>query len=395
MAIFESLAHDFPQTHGYRLSLGTARLTLIHGLVAARRPAEAEAEIRRMLEDLGPAGGGDPPTARDRRRVSPGWPTALGPPRLAPDAEAHPLTSPLLLPPDVVAGTILGQKVAACYELAKLLAQQGREAEAEASFARIHELLDEDARLAPGDDASRIAVALAYAGAAYRLEGLSRHRDAEVFNRRALEMMERSTATVSSSVFLLERYAGEHFRRGRLLSALGRGGESAPSYRKAAELYETLAEAGTDRRADFRNARASSLNNVAWTLASPAAATEDEAGEAVRLGRMAVELVPERGEYRNTLGLARYRAGDLQGAVEDLTAAMASRQGGDAADWLPLAIARRRLGDEAEARRLYDQAVAWMNQHATNDPDLLALRKEAEAALTDPRPVTRRARGPD
>jgi serine/threonine protein kinase len=380
VTLFEGLAQDFPNTTGYRAALGAARMELARALAACQRPDEAEAMLRRLLDDLGTPADGGPPAGRSGGPVAfdlllVGLSMGAGP-----VVESPPLVAGLGGHLDT-ANSFLKRAVLAHYELGLLLARQGRDAEAEAQFGRIHALLGEAAERTEDDEAASIAVALAYANAAFGFERASRPRDAEACNRRAIEMMEQAIVTVSSSITLREKLASEHFRRGRVLGGLGRDRESAAAYRTAAGLYETLADAGTDRREAFRFARAACLNNVAWSLAKPAAATLADAEEAVRMSRLAVALAPKNGDFRNTLGIALYRSGDLQGAVEALTASMRMRKGGDAADWFPLAMARRRLGDQAEARRLHGLAVDWMSRHAPNDPDLRGLRAEAETLI--------------
>ena len=44
---------------------------------------------------------------------------------------------------------------------------------------------------------------------------------------------------------------------------------------------------------------------------------------------------------------------------------MALSMGGDCSDWLFLAMAHWRMGQRTEARRWYQQAVNWMEKHAS------------------------------
>src|SRR5262249_55218522 len=61
--------------------------------------------------------------------------------------------------------------------------------------------------------------------------------------------------------------------------------------------------------------------------------------------------------YRNTLGIALYRAGRYDEAVQRLNESIAlQKQGGTYRDWLFLAMAHHRLGHADEARRGLDQA---------------------------------------
>ena len=99
------------------------------------------------------------------------------------------------------------------------------------------------------------------------------------------------------------------------------------------------------------------------------------------MAERAVQRAPKVGSYRNTLGVARYRAGDNTGALEALDQSMELGSGGNAYDWLFLAMAHRQLEDETSARAWYDKAVAWMEKHKPDDEELKRYRAEAEEVL--------------
>ena len=69
---------------------------------------------------------------------------------------------------------------------------------------------------------------------------------------------------------------------------------------------------------------------------------------------------------------------------------MELRSGGDATDWLFLAMAHWQLGDRDEARRWYNKAIGWMEEKKSDNEELE--RFSAEAAefleLTDEAPPT-------
>jgi tetratricopeptide (TPR) repeat protein len=106
---------------------------------------------------------------------------------------------------------------------------------------------------------------------------------------------------------------------------------------------------------------ANAQNNLAWLLATcPETALRDPR-RAVALASNAVELEPNQGTFQNTLGAARYRAGDWAAAVEALNKSMELREGGDAFDWFFLAMAEWQLGNKDAARDWYDKAGQWIN----------------------------------
>jgi serine/threonine protein kinase/tetratricopeptide (TPR) repeat protein len=122
-------------------------------------------------------------------------------------------------------------------------------------------------------------------------------------------------------------------------------------------------------------------NDLAWLLATCPDVKHRNVRRAVELASRAVELVPKRGSFWNTLGVTRYYAGDHQGAIDALNESMELNNGGDGFDWIFLAMARRQLGDTTAARHWYDQAVAWMEKNAPKNDDLIRFRAEAAKVL--------------
>jgi eukaryotic-like serine/threonine-protein kinase len=122
-------------------------------------------------------------------------------------------------------------------------------------------------------------------------------------------------------------------------------------------------------------------NDLAWTyLTAPAALRDWKA--ALPVAQKAVQLAPGS-MYRNTLGLAFYRAGRFQEAVETLEPNLK-----DQVDWALtydlyfLAMSHHQLGESARAREFYDLAVRWsVAHHEALNPYLVELTAiQAEAA---------------
>jgi WD40 repeat protein len=126
-------------------------------------------------------------------------------------------------------------------------------------------------------------------------------------------------------------------------------------------------------------------NNLAWAyLTAPEALRDVKA--ALPLAEKALRRAPANAAYRNTLGVALYRAGRYREAAEALRANV---QGKDdrylASDLYFLAMSHHRLGETARARDLYDWAVRW-TQVARDLPaadlaELAAFRAEADEVL--------------
>jgi tetratricopeptide (TPR) repeat protein len=123
------------------------------------------------------------------------------------------------------------------------------------------------------------------------------------------------------------------------------------------------------------------LNLRAWELATGTDLRFRDAGLAVELAQRGVELDAKDGNMRNTLSVARYRAGDYTGATADLQKSIQLDKGGNSFDFFVLAMAHQRLGDSQAARQSYDKGVQWMDQKAAKNEDLARFRAEAEETL--------------
>ena len=127
--------------------------------------------------------------------------------------------------------------------------------------------------------------------------------------------------------------------------------------------------------------QATSRNHLARLFALAPRQRPELVREAVSLAGQATELQPDNASLWNTLALARYRARDWPGALAAIERSMRLRNGGDANDWLILAMIRWREGDRAVARRWYDQAATEIKRKGSTDHDLLRLRDEASGLV--------------
>jgi serine/threonine protein kinase/WD40 repeat protein len=164
-----------------------------------------------------------------------------------------------------------------------------------------------------------------------------------------------------------------HYQRGVGLAAKDLVAEAAAQFREAVRLAPDHANA--------RNALAQLLNHQAWFLATHAEPKSRDPGRAVKLAQEAVELAPNEGTIWNTLGVAHYRAEEWKVAIAALTKSMELRKGGDSFDWYFLAMGHWQLEQKEEARKWYDQAVAWMNKHQPQNEELRRFRAEAAELL--------------
>jgi tetratricopeptide (TPR) repeat protein/tRNA A-37 threonylcarbamoyl transferase component Bud32 len=147
---------------------------------------------------------------------------------------------------------------------------------------------------------------------------------------------------------------------------------------------------------------AGEANNLAWRFARtpregllrgwrPGSSEDEErvhlaldalVHEALRLSEYSVERAPGDKNW-NTLGVLRYRTGDLEGCLQALDSAMALEGGGDAFDWYFAAMAHHRLGDEERARSSFERANRWTLENMTwnNTEELRMFREEASGLL--------------
>ncbi|HYV34181.1 MAG TPA: hypothetical protein VE988_00670, partial [Gemmataceae bacterium] len=130
---------------------------------------------------------------------------------------------------------------------------------------------------------------------------------------------------------------------------------------------------------------AAACNSLAWLyLTAPAALRDLDA--AIPLAEKAVRLAPENAHYRNTLGVAYYRAGRFQDAVGKLEQNLTRQDDkGLAFDLYFLAMSHHQLGETARARDYYTWAMRWTaaqpSLSAAEREELTAFRAEAEEVL--------------
>ena len=120
---------------------------------------------------------------------------------------------------------------------------------------------------------------------------------------------------------------------------------------------------------------------LAWRLAMSPVATRYDPDRRVESAEEASLLAEHDVGYSNTLGVMQYRAGDWKAATDTLQRSIDLRLRGNGTDLFCLAMAHWRLGEEHQARKLYDQAVEWMEANRPDAPEFRRFRAEAEALL--------------
>ena len=118
-------------------------------------------------------------------------------------------------------------------------------------------------------------------------------------------------------------------------------------------------------------------NAMAWKIVSAKSVDQDHAKLGVMLAEKAIHISPNNASALNTLGVAQYRAGEWQPAINTLKESMRLRAGGDAFDWFFLAMAYWQLGQKDDAVTWYDKAVDWTDKNESKNDELIRFRTEA------------------
>jgi tetratricopeptide (TPR) repeat protein len=253
--------------------------------------------------------------------------------------------------------------------LGRVLAAAGRAREAEQSYRKAVNLLDRVVAESPESVYDRADLAWMLVALAELLTGTGRRPEAEGIRRRVIHLYESLKPNLAENAEHRRNLVLGYLELACLLCQLGRPTEAAEPYRKALAMEEDDPAVN---------------NELAWFLATSPEPRLRDAARAVRLAKQVVAVRPESADYRNTLGVAHYRAGDDRAAVAELETAMSMQAGGSSFDWFFLAMAHWRLGDRNTARTWYDRAVQWMDGHKPRDGQLCRFRAEAEAMLAVP-----------
>src|SRR5262249_43522220 len=138
---------------------------------------------------------------------------------------------------------------------------------------------------------------------------------------------------------------------GLYLHKWGRPGEATAEFHQAVHwFHEAL-------RVEPHNLRA--LQLLAWLRCTCPQQELRVPAEAVKLAETACKYHPQHGACWNTLGLARYRAGDYRAALDALNKVQSLHAGGDGLNGFLLAMVHAQLKDRRQARKWYNQALAW------------------------------------
>jgi tetratricopeptide (TPR) repeat protein len=158
-----------------------------------------------------------------------------------------------------------------------------------------------------------------------------------------LGQTDQAVADYSEAIERDPKFVSAWFNRGLLYTTLGQWESAVLDYSKVIEL--------------------DSQYTLVWHRRGGCYFQLDQWDKAIADSLKAVALAPKEAICWKQLGKAQYRAGDWNAAVTSLDKSREVGQGGDAIDWLFLAMAHRKLDHPDQARQAYEQAVAWLEQN--------------------------------
>jgi len=153
-----------------------------------------------------------------------------------------------------------------------------------------------------------------------------------------------------------------------------------PALQWVIELYEAWGK--PDNAAKWR-AKAPRDPGWAWEHTIDAKGWQENPSETLAVCKKLAADKPGDGLRMQLLGWALYRAGEYKQSIEALQKSIDLQdnpKGGDAFQWLFLAMDHQRLGDPQAARWQYEKSVDWISRQHGND-ELLGCRAEAEMTL--------------
>ncbi|HSQ55464.1 MAG TPA: protein kinase, partial [Gemmata sp.] len=192
-----------------------------------------------------------------------------------------------------------------------------------------------------------------------------------------------------TTIALDPEHAPAHYSLANILRLRGKPEEALDHFRKTVDLLPT---------------DPFPLNGLAWELATCVEPKLRDPAKAVNLAKKMIELSlrqsddrdpPGRdrvGNYWNTLGVAHYRAGNLEEALAALQKSLDFAERGEnrakgnhdryvCEDWFFLAMVNWKLDRKGEARKWYDRAVEWIVKKRYKEAELLRFRAEAAELL--------------
>jgi tetratricopeptide (TPR) repeat protein len=201
-----------------------------------------------------------------------------------------------------------------------------------------------------------------------------------------LGQYDEAIACYRKAIELAPNHSTSYTNLGNTLGKKGLHEEAIAAYEQAITLAPQ-----NDSLADHNMTLAN--GNLAWLLANSVDVQRRDPDKAVRIAKQLVEQFPNDCRNWTALGLALYRSGDWQGAIDALKKSeeIPPVRFESCVNALLLAMAHWQLSEQDEARRWYGKAVEWMEKHQAEDETLRRFQEEAEELLkiTDEEPTAK------
>ncbi|MEK7675188.1 MAG: protein kinase [Verrucomicrobiota bacterium] len=380
LALYEDLQREFPTVPAYPLAIAESQCGLGNTLKTANRPNEAIDQFQQALKLYEKHRADFPDAPEDRVLL----------------AHIHHWLGASL--------NNIGQLEAAerqyraSHDLReRLVAEQPNNARLKHLLAHIKqylaELLMKTGRLEEAGELLQRAVALdeklledfpdvgdyrRRAGVDYEFFGkvlvaLGRPQEAEAAFRRSVAIREKLVADIPSVSVHSDDLAESYRYLGVLLETTGRSGEAAEVFRKALAIWEQLVAPSPKTRSCERRLARMLVTCPAIEFRNPQ--------RAVTLAKQSMQSEADSAQHWSLLGIAQYRAGDPAAAIESLNKSMELANGGDAQQWLFLAMSYWQKADRQQARQWYDKAAAWIEKIHPADEVYVRFRTEAARLL--------------
>jgi eukaryotic-like serine/threonine-protein kinase len=372
-SLLEGLLGEEPNDSQYRLRLIESLSSRAHVLRDMGKTEQARQAYRRaakLEEQASAAAPADPARQASLANILLNYATVLSPGGDAQQIErllqrAMELTrSALRTDPD---SKWYKHNLALCLEgQATAYRNKGQRAQAEEAARASVEIWEQLRKRGQLDRWTERYLGRGYSGLGLIVAGRGRFAEAEKLYGQAAEILGRMVKDYPDGAPWRGDLVCTRACQARLQEQLGYYDKAVERYRQGLQL-------------DPKGAHAN--NCLAWFLATCSEPSARNSREAVRLAKKAVAAAPEDADSRNTLGVAQYRDGDFEAAVETLNKSMTLRPGGDAHDWFFLAMAYWKLGDREEARRWLAKGVQSLQKDETQDEELRRFQAEAQALL--------------
>jgi serine/threonine protein kinase/Flp pilus assembly protein TadD len=374
-SLLEGLLREEPNNAQYRVRLGqslNSRAHVLRDMGKIQHAREAYRKAAELEEEVSAAMPADASRQASLANILLNYATVLSPARDAKEIErllerGTELTrSALKTDPD---NKWYQHNLALCLEgQATAYSNKGERAQAEESARASIDIYERLRRLGRLDRWTERYLGRGYNGLGLIVAGRGRFVEAEELYGQAAEILGRLVKDYPDGAHWRHDLVQTRACQARLQERLGNYDKALERYRQGLQL-------------DPKGAHAN--NCLAWFLATCPEPSRRDACEAVRLTKNAIAAAPEEGNLWNTLGVAQYRDGDFKAAVESLKKSMALHGGGDAYDWLFLAMACWKLDDREEARRWLAKGVEALQRDQTQDEELKRFQAEAQALLSE------------